>query len=99
MKRPNSKWQTMMQLALITRCRKQVLFVGVDCATFLVTALESPMPAGGGKRAVQHVFDNHAHEVIGHARSLSDGIRRAERYAARWTRRRKKAARCACRKI
>ncbi len=75
------------------------LFVREVKGEWLAAALETKSYVQNTMEAVEAVFDDHAHEVLGshaHQRAAQDAC---DRYAKKWLANREKAARCECKTI
>jgi hypothetical protein len=93
-------WASLSILALTCeRASGRVLLVAVEVGSHVVTAIETEMPRGSGLQAVETIFSNHAHKVLGQATTLSEAIELAERYATAWLHSDEAAAACSCGEI
>ena len=94
-------------------CNTKKLALGIivlPCgpSEYNVTAVSSPMPGPRIKRRdkrvqttriMEHVFDEHSHDVVGTFAKLSDALQASERYARAWLKGGAEKARCACKNI
>lgn len=78
----------MSQLALTHKVRKRVLAVSIDIETYAVSAIETTIPSKDKKSPVskmEHVFDVHAHTIIGQFKTLALAMTAAERFVFQWS--------------
>lgn len=98
----NNKWQVTGILTMTVRSKEKILALMIYPDTGVIVALETKRFEVTGDRAkdVEQVFGEHAHKVIGTAKTLPLAITQAEKYAKRWLGKKSAAsARCDCSEI
>ena len=71
------RWSSRSTLFTLVSREERQAAVSVDVDSLMVVAIETPV----GNVTAEQVVGEHAHQVIGHGKTLQEALRMAERYA------------------